>query len=421
MFAVITPALISGAIADRAKFAAWAPVRGALGRPSSTSRSRTGSCGATDGWLFKKGVIDFAGGTAVHINAGIGRPRRCAWCSASGSASRRTRCARTACRWCMLGAGTALVRLVRLQRGLGAGRRRRGRPGVHQHPDRHRRRDARLAALREAPPRRLHHARRRLRRGGRPGRHHPGLRLGHPLGAIAIGLIAGASAPWRSASSTSSASTTRSTWSACTWSAASSARCSSASSPPATSVRAPKGLFYGGGLDQLGKQAIGVGVVLGYSFVVSCVLGQAIHKTIGFRVPEDDEVAGIDQVEHAESAYDFSARGRCHRAPSGSCPPRRRARQPRRRWTHEAHHRGRQAAPARRRSSRPSRRSACTGLTVTEASGYGRQRGHTEVYRGAEYTVDLVPKIRVEVLVEDGDAEERHRGRGQGRPHRQDR
>ena len=43
------------------------------------------------------------------------------------------------------------------------------------------------------------------------------------------------------------------------------------------------------------------------------------------------------------------------------------------------------------------------GLTVTEASGYGRQRGHTEVYRGAEYTVDLVPKLRVEVLCEDDD------------------
>ncbi|KJY33138.1 MULTISPECIES: P-II family nitrogen regulator [unclassified Streptomyces] len=46
------------------------------------------------------------------------------------------------------------------------------------------------------------------------------------------------------------------------------------------------------------------------------------------------------------------------------------------------------------------------GLTVSEASGYGRQRGHTEVYRGAEYTVDLVPKVRVEVLAEDEDAEQ---------------
>ncbi|MFB7505807.1 P-II family nitrogen regulator [Streptomyces broussonetiae] len=45
------------------------------------------------------------------------------------------------------------------------------------------------------------------------------------------------------------------------------------------------------------------------------------------------------------------------------------------------------------------------GLTVTEASGYGRQRGHTEVYRGAEYRVDLAPKVRIEVVVEDADAD----------------
>jgi nitrogen regulatory protein P-II 1 len=43
------------------------------------------------------------------------------------------------------------------------------------------------------------------------------------------------------------------------------------------------------------------------------------------------------------------------------------------------------------------------GLTVSQASGYGRQRGHIEVYRGAEYTSDLVPKIRVEVLVAEDD------------------
>jgi len=45
-----------------------------------------------------------------------------------------------------------------------------------------------------------------------------------------------------------------------------------------------------------------------------------------------------------------------------------------------------------------------TGMTVSEASGFGRQRGHTEVYRGAEYTVDLVPKVRLEVLVDDNNA-----------------
>jgi nitrogen regulatory protein P-II 1 len=43
------------------------------------------------------------------------------------------------------------------------------------------------------------------------------------------------------------------------------------------------------------------------------------------------------------------------------------------------------------------------GMTVTEVQGFGRQSGHTEVYRGAEYTIDFVPKTRIEVLVDDGD------------------
>jgi nitrogen regulatory protein P-II 1 len=44
------------------------------------------------------------------------------------------------------------------------------------------------------------------------------------------------------------------------------------------------------------------------------------------------------------------------------------------------------------------------GMTVAEVNGYGRQRGHTEVYRGAEYTVDLVPKLRIDLVVDDSDA-----------------
>jgi nitrogen regulatory protein P-II 1 len=46
------------------------------------------------------------------------------------------------------------------------------------------------------------------------------------------------------------------------------------------------------------------------------------------------------------------------------------------------------------------------GLTVSEVSGFGRQKGHTEVYRGAEYTVDLVPKVRLEVVVDDANVDE---------------
>lgn len=47
-----------------------------------------------------------------------------------------------------------------------------------------------------------------------------------------------------------------------------------------------------------------------------------------------------------------------------------------------------------------------TGMTVSEASGYGRQKGHTEVYRGAEYDVSLVPKIRIEIVLDDGQVAE---------------
>ncbi len=46
-----------------------------------------------------------------------------------------------------------------------------------------------------------------------------------------------------------------------------------------------------------------------------------------------------------------------------------------------------------------------TAMTVTEVQGFGRQAGHTEVYRGAEYTIDFVPKVRLEVLADDGDAD----------------
>ena len=47
-----------------------------------------------------------------------------------------------------------------------------------------------------------------------------------------------------------------------------------------------------------------------------------------------------------------------------------------------------------------------TGMTVSEVSGYGRQKGHTEVYRGAEYDIALVPKVRVEIVVDDVDVED---------------
>ncbi|MGP9018297.1 ammonium transporter [Streptomyces sp. BR1] len=307
MFAVITPALISGALADRVKFSAWAlfitlwvtvvyfPVAHWVW--------------ASDGWLFKKGVIDFAGGTAVHINAGaaalgvilvIGKrvgfkkdPMRphslplvmlgagLLWFGWFGF---------NAGSWLGNDDGVGAVMFVNTQVATAA---------------------AMLAWL-------LYE---KLRHGtfttlGAASGAVAGLvaitpsgGCVSPLGAIAVGAIAGV---------------------LCAMAVGLKYRFGFDDSLDVVGVHMvggiagslliglfatggvqsdAKGLFYGGGLDQLGKQAIGVGAVLGYSLVVSAVLAFALDKTIGMRVSEDDEVSGIDQVEHAETAYDFSGAG----------------------------------------------------------------------------------------------------------------
>jgi Amt family ammonium transporter len=80
-----------------------------------------------------------------------------------------------------------------------------------------------------------------------------------------------------------------------------------AASPGAPS--AGQGLFYGGGFDLLGKQALGAGTVLGYSFVLSLLIGLLIKATIGFRVSTEAEEAGVDIALHAETAYSSTASG----------------------------------------------------------------------------------------------------------------
>jgi Amt family ammonium transporter len=68
-----------------------------------------------------------------------------------------------------------------------------------------------------------------------------------------------------------------------------------------------KGLFFGGGIEQLGVQALGPVVVGLYSFTIAWIIGKVIDKTMGFRVAEEDEVTGIDLAEHAETAYDLGS------------------------------------------------------------------------------------------------------------------
>ena len=69
------------------------------------------------------------------------------------------------------------------------------------------------------------------------------------------------------------------------------------------------GLFYGGGTDQLWRQAVGAFAVLGYSAVVTAILALLVKYTIGLRLDREAEAAGIDEAEHAETAYDFAATG----------------------------------------------------------------------------------------------------------------
>jgi Amt family ammonium transporter len=311
MFAIITPALISGAIADRAKFAAWGlfialwvtivyfPVAHWVFFFDN----------GHGGWLGdRNGVIDFAGGTAVHINAGVAGLALClvlgkrvgfkkdpmrphslplvmlgsgllwfGWFGFNaGSALAANGVAAMAMVNTQVATGAAMVGWLiyeKLKHGafttLGAA------SGAV----------AGLVAIT------------------------PACGSVSPLGAVAIGLIAGA---------------------VCAAAVSLKYRWGFDDSLDVVGVHAvggaigslliglfatggvgqtAKGLFYGGGLGQLGKQAMGVAVVAAYSFVLSWLLAKAVDKLVGFRVTEEVEVAGIDQAEHAESAYDFSAVG----------------------------------------------------------------------------------------------------------------
>ena len=68
------------------------------------------------------------------------------------------------------------------------------------------------------------------------------------------------------------------------------------------------GLFFGGGLSLMGKQLLAVGATLLYSGVMSFAIAKAIDMTIGMRVSDDDESAGLDLTQHSETAYSFSGR-----------------------------------------------------------------------------------------------------------------
>ncbi|MFE6777827.1 ammonium transporter [Streptomyces sp. NPDC057702] len=292
MFAALAPALMSGALADRVKFSAWAvyvtlwvslvyfPVAHWVWQ--------------ADGWLFRLEVIDFAGGTAVHINAGVGA------LAAVLVVGKRIGFRRDPMRphslpLVMLGVallwfgwfgfnagsalaanGTAATMALNTQVATGA---------------------AMLGWL----------AYERVRHGafttlGAASGAVAGLVAITPagahvdaMGALLVGVVAG---------------------SVCSWAVSLKYRLGFDDSLDVVGVHLVGGLvgtlLVGllardgvGGLTQLGKQATGAFAVLAFSFVASWLLAKLVDAAMGFRATQDDEVGGVDQAFHAETAYDL--------------------------------------------------------------------------------------------------------------------
>ncbi|MFD9888841.1 ammonium transporter [Amycolatopsis sp. NPDC059027] len=317
MFAVITPALISGAIADRAKFWGWTLfvaiwVTVVYFPVAHWVFSFDGFMGAENagGWIANKlKALDFAGGTAVHINAGaaglalaIVLGRRKGWPKDTGRPHNVPFVLLGASLlwfgWYGFNAGSALAAndvaaVAFTNTTVATAAAVLGWLLVEQ--------------LKFGKPTTLGAA-----SGAVAGlvAITPAAGFVSPLGAIAIGVIAGV---------------------LCALAVSLKYRFGFDDSLDVVGVHlvgglvgtlligffatksvnsaGADGLFYGGGLGQLGKQALAAGVVLGYSFVLTFVIGWVIKKAGGFRVSAEDEVSGIDEAQHAESAYDFTGMG----------------------------------------------------------------------------------------------------------------
>ncbi|MEV5317868.1 ammonium transporter [Streptomyces sp. NPDC052687] len=307
MFAIITPALISGALADRVKFTAWALFIALWATIVYFPVAHW--VWGTGGWAFELGVIDFAGGTAVHINAGA---------AALGVIlviGKRIGFKKDPMRphslpLVMLGAGLLWFGWFGFNAGSWLG----NDDGVGSLMFVNTQVATAAAMLAWLIYEKLRHG--AFTTLGAASGAVAGLvaitpagGAVDPLGAIAVGAIAGL---------------------LCAMAVGLKYKLGYDDSLDVVGVHLVggiagsllvgffasgegqsdvKGLFYGGDATQLGKQAAGVFAVLAYSLVVSAVLALILDKTIGMRVPEDDEVTGIDQAEHAETAYDFSGAG----------------------------------------------------------------------------------------------------------------
>ena len=319
VFAIITVALISGAIADRAKFSTWCVftviwatlVYFPVAHWVFAFDGATAGEDSAGGWIANKlAALDFAGGTAVHINAGA------AGLALALVIGKRIGFGKEPMRphnlpLVMLGAGLLWFGWFGFNAGSALGANQLASIAWVNT----------VAATAAAGLGWL--ATEKLRDG------HPtslgaasGIVAGlvaitpaagsvNPVGALFIGVIAGVlcalavGLKYRFGYD-DSLDVVGVHLVGGLWGTLSIGLFATADSPGAFGV---DGLFWGGGVDQLGKQAVGAFAVLAYSFIATYIIGYALHKTIGFRITEEEEIEGIDYAEHAETAYDLIAGG----------------------------------------------------------------------------------------------------------------
>lgn len=318
MFAIITPALISGAIADRAKFTSWAVfvaiwstvVYFPVAHWVFAFGNKVGDTVTGTGYLAGKGLQDFAGGTAVHINAGaaglalaIVLGKRVGW--------RKESMRPHSLPLVMLGSGllwfgwfgfnagsalaaNAIAALALINTQVATAAALAGWLLVEK--------------IRQGHPTSLGAA-----SGAVAGlvAITPACAFVAPWAAVVIGLIAGILCSLASGlkyrfNLDDSLDVVGVHLVAGIWGSLA-IGLFGASSVNSVGV---DGLFYGGGTDLLAKQSIGVALVAVYSFIATLIIGYSIEKTIGFRVKRDVEVSGIDLNEHAETAYEMTSSSR---------------------------------------------------------------------------------------------------------------
>ncbi|MGY1793338.1 ammonium transporter [Geodermatophilus sp. SYSU D00525] len=319
VFAIITVALISGAIADRAKFGSWMVFAGLWATVvyfpvahwvfDFTLTDDDGVVTHTGGWIANDlAAIDFAGGTAVHINAGA------AGLALALVLGKRRGFGREAMRphnlpLVMLGAGllwfgwfgfnagsalaannTAAVVWVNTLAATGA--------AVLGWLVTEKLRDGHATSLGAAS-------------GAVAGlvAITPACSSLSPVGSLVVGVIAGAlcalavGLKYRLGYD-DSLDVVGVHLVGGLWGTLAVGFLATAGAPAGVD-----GLFYGGGVDQLWRQAVGAVAVLVFSFVLTLVIATVVKAVMGFRISEEDEVAGIDTVVHAESGYDFTSLG----------------------------------------------------------------------------------------------------------------